>query len=98
MPCEEGTVMGKTQVSEKDRPDLERLEQIVKDAGHAGIGTAELSEKSGITPAKIRSLLNRHFSRAFRSIDPKSKAGIPADLWVYKPTAEDIATPHRSKV
>jgi hypothetical protein len=38
--------MGKTQASEKDRPDLERLEQIVKDAGHAGIGTAELSEKS----------------------------------------------------
>lgn len=27
-------MMGKTEVSEKDRPDLERLEQIVKDAGH----------------------------------------------------------------
>ena len=41
--------MGKTQVNEKDRPDLERLEQIVKDAGHAGIGTAELSRNRAPT-------------------------------------------------
>lgn len=90
--------MGKTQVSEKDRPDLERLEQIVKDAGHAGTGTTALSEQSGMTPARIRSLLNNHFSKAFRSIDPKSKAGIPADLWVYRPTADDISAPHRPKI
>lgn len=89
--------MSKTRVSDKDRPDLERLEQIVKDAGHAGIGTAELSKKSGITPAKVRSLLNHHFSRAFRSIDPNSKSGIPADRWVYKPTADDISAPHRAE-
>jgi len=89
--------MGKTQVSEKDRPDLERLEQIVKDAGHAGIGTAELSKKSGTNPARVRSLLNDHFSRASRSIDPNSKAGIPADRWVYKQTADDISAPHRAK-
>jgi hypothetical protein len=89
--------MGKTQVSEKDRPDLERLEQIVKNAGHAGIGTRELSEKSGIAPARVRSLFNNHFSRAFRSIDPNSKSGIPADRWVYKPTADDISAPHRAK-
>jgi hypothetical protein len=56
--------MGKTQVNEKDRSDLERLEQIVKDAGHAGIGTAELSKKSGTNPARVRSLLNDHFSRS----------------------------------
>lgn len=78
--------MGKIQVAEKDRPDLERLESIVKDAGHVGIGTAALFEKSGIPPERIRSLFNKHFSRAKKNTDTSSKPGIPADLWVYKPT------------
>ncbi len=89
--------MSKTRVSEKDRPDLERLEQIVKDAGHAGIGTAELSNKSGITPAKVRSLLNHHHSRVTKGTDSKSKSQLPPDRWVYKPTADDISAPHRAE-
>ena len=89
--------MGKTQVNEKDRPDLERLEQIVKDAGHEGIGTAELSKKSGTNPARIRSLLNDHFSRVTKGTDSKSKGNLPPDRWVYKPTADDISAPHRGK-
>lgn len=89
--------MGKTQVSEKDRPDLERLEVVVRATGHGGISTSALAKHSGLPPARIRSLFNNHFSRVFRTIDPNSKSGIPADLWVYRPTADDIAAPHRAK-
>lgn len=89
-------MMGKTRVSEKDRPDLERLEQIVKDA-HTGIGTAELSKKSGITPVRIRSLFDKHHSRVTREADPDSKGNLPPDHWKYKPTPDDISAPHRAK-
>ncbi len=88
--------MGKTQVAEKDKPDLERLEAIVQKAGHEGMGTADLSKESGIKPPRIRDLFNNHFSRVARKIDTASKGGIPADLWVYTPTMFDIARPHQS--
>lgn len=89
--------MSKTQVSEKDRADLERLEQLVKDAGHAGIGTADLSKKSGIPALKIRSLFKDHHSRVTRGTDPDSKSQLPPDRWKYKPTPDDISDPHRAK-
>jgi hypothetical protein len=89
--------MGKTQVSEKDKPDLDRLEAIVKK--HQKIGTAALSSESGINPTRIRDLLNNHSYRAIKETDPNSPAGtnLAADLWVYKQTMEDIARPHRAK-
>ncbi len=88
--------MGKTQVSEKDKPDLEHLEAIVKK--HQKIGTAALAAESGIDRTRIRKLLNSHSYRVIRETDPSSPAGaIAADLWVYKPTMEDIARPHRAE-
>ena len=81
--------MGKTQVTEKDRPVLERLESIVKDAGHAGIGTTALSKASIIPSERIRSLFRNYFSQVGKKADASSKSGIPADIWVYKPTGED---------
>jgi hypothetical protein len=87
--------MGKTQVSEKDKPDLDRLEAIVKK--HQRIGTAALASESGIDPTRIRNLLNNHSFRVIKETDPNSPPGpIPADLWVYKPTMEDIARPHHA--
>jgi hypothetical protein len=88
--------MGKTVVSEKDSPDLERLEYLVKIAGYEGVGTTALSQQSGIRSEKIRRLFNNHFSRVSRKVACDSKAGIPADLWVYKPTPDDISAPHRA--
>lgn len=89
--------MGKTQVTDKDRPDLEKLEGVVKAAGHQGIGTAALSEKTGIAPERIRSLFKNHFSQVERKTDTSSTGGIPADLWVYRPTPAEIAKPHEAK-
>jgi hypothetical protein len=89
--------MSKTQVSDRDRPDLERLEQMVKDAGHDGIGTAALSKKSGTKPERIRNLFNSHSFRVSKTVASDSKANVPADIWVYKPTPDDISAPHRAK-
>jgi len=89
--------MGKTQVTDKDRPDLKRLEGIVQTAGHAGIGTKELSEKSGIKPARIRSLFKNHFSQVEEGNDPSPKSGIPPARWSYRLTLAEIAEPHKAK-
>jgi hypothetical protein len=86
--------MGKTQVSDKDKPDLERLEAIVKRLRQAT--TTMLADESGIAPQRIRDLLNNHSYRVVKGT-ADSQRGIPADLWVYKPTMEDLARPHRAK-
>jgi len=89
--------MGKTQVADKDRPDLERLEVAVKAAGHVGIGTAALHEKTDIAPERIRSLFKNHFSKVERTTDTSPTGGIHADRWVYRPTPAEIAKPHEAK-
>ncbi len=85
----------KTEVAEKDSADLERLEAIVN--AHRKLKTAELSAKSGISPERIRALLTNHSFRVREIVDKDSTAGIPASLWVWKPTLKDIARPHRAK-
>lgn len=87
--------MRKTQVSEKDRPDLERLEAILRK--HQRVTTAQLAAESSKGAERIRNLLNKHSYRATKSTETSPKGGIPADVWIYRPTPEEIARPHNAK-
>ena len=88
--------MGKTQVSKKDKPDLERLEALVRKNKQAT--TAVLADESSIKPDRIRDLLNNHSYRVTKSTETAPQQGIPADLWIYKPKGAEIAKPHQAKV
>jgi hypothetical protein len=87
--------MRKTAVSEKDKPDLERLEANVKK--HQQVTTAVLAAESTISRERIRNLLNNHSYRVTKGTETDSKRGIPADVWIYKPTGAEIARPHQAK-
>ena len=76
---------------DRDRPDLQRLENIVKH--HKTIGTAALSMESGIFPERVVELLTNYFSSVRRRVN---SAGI-GDAWVYTPTMADRAAEQESK-
>lgn len=87
--------MGKTQVSENDRPALETLEALVRK--HRELTTAVLAAESGFRPEHIRDLLNNHSYRVSRSTETHPKQGIAADVWIYKLTPEEIAASDQAR-
>ena len=85
--------MGTLQV-DKDRPDLQRLEDIVRHC--KSIGTAALSLESSISPERVCELLTNYFSSVSRSIYPVGPNCVE-DIWTYTPTMADKAAEHESK-
>jgi hypothetical protein len=73
-----------TLLADRDRPDLERLENIVKH--RKAIGTAALCLESGIIPERVRELLTNYFS----SVRQSSPLGF-GEVWSYTPTMADKA-------
>ena len=80
-----------TLLADRDRPDLERLENIVKH--RKTIGTAALSLESGISPERVCELLTNYLSSVRRSVSP---TGV-GDAWVYTPTMADRAAEHECR-
>lgn len=74
-----------------DRPDLRRLENIVKH--RRTIGTAALSLESGISPDRVRELLTNYFSSVRQSASPL----IVGEAWAYTPTMADRAAERESE-
>ena len=77
-----------TLLADRDRPDLERLENIVK--RRKTIGTAALSSESGISPERVRALLTNYFSSVRRSASSLTFG----EMWAYTPTMADKAAEH----
>jgi hypothetical protein len=73
-----------------DRPDLQRLESIVKH--RKTIGTAALSLESGISPDRVRELLTNYFS----SVQSASHLSF-GEVWAYTPTMADRAAERESE-
>ena len=65
----------------EDRPDLQRLENIVR--LHSTIGTAALALESGISPKRICQLFTDYLSSVSRNPHP---VGPSFDVWSYMPT------------
>ena len=80
-----------TLLADRDRPDLERLETIVK--RRKTIGTAALSSESGISPERVRELLTNHFSSVRQAASPLSFG----EVWAYTPTMADKAAENECK-
>jgi hypothetical protein len=79
--------------TDRDRPDLQRLENIVKH--HKIIGTAALSLESGISPERVCELLTNYFSSVSRNVHP---VGVSlGDVWAYTPTMADKAAEHECR-
>jgi hypothetical protein len=76
----------------EDRPELQRLENIVKE--HKTIGTAALSLESGVRPERIYALFTNHFSSVSRNAHP---VGPSFDVWTYIPTMAEKAAEYESK-
>ena len=76
---------------DRDRSDLQHLENIVKH--RKTIGTAALSLESGISPQRVCELFTNYFSSVRRMVDPVSVG----DAWVYTPTMADRAAERESK-
>jgi hypothetical protein len=85
-----GLIMHNPQ-ADRDRADLERLENIVK--RRKTIGTAALSTESGISPERVRELLTDYFSSVRQSSSPLSFG----EGWAYTPTMADKAAEHECK-
>ena len=79
-----------TLLADRDRPDLERLENIVK--RRKTIGTAALSLESGISPERVRALLTNYFSSVRRSASSLTFG----EMWAYTPTMADKAAERES--
>jgi hypothetical protein len=80
-----------TLLADSDRPDLDRLENIVKH--RKTIGTAALSLESGISPERVRELLTNYFSSVRQSASPLGFG----EVWAYTPTMADRAAEHECK-
>jgi len=80
-----------TLLADRDKPDLDRLENIVKH--RKTIGTAALSLESGISPERVRELLTNYFSSVRQSAGSLSFG----EVWAYTPTMADKAAEHECK-
>ena len=81
--------------ADKDRPDLQRLENIVKRFRNFGIGTVALSSESGLSPERICELLTIYFSSVSRNAHPVGPSF--GEVWMYTPTMADKAAEHESQ-
>ena len=79
-------------LTDSDRVDLVRLENIVRRCNN--IGTAALSEASGINSERISFLCANHFCSVSRK--PDLVGSSIGDVWTYTPTMADKAAEQES--
>jgi len=84
--------MGKTKVSDKHRPTLQKIEAIVEKSGP--ISTQDLAARAGVSDSLVRNLIKDNYSSVER--DNKSRGRGKANVYVTKPTLSSIANPHRA--